>query len=203
MTETPWFKCYPSDFLNGVAELSPHEGFVYTIVIMRIYDEGGPIPDDPEKIARRCNMRLHKCKEAIDFLCAGDDAKLIRQDGYLSNTRAQTEITNSSLKRHQNARSANKRWEKQDEKPNKNNDTVIPLHAFGNAKPIPTRDQKLYREESSGFESATWRVKRGITEGAALRPTPFQLQKMVDEKLVTEEQAEKFGWKPPVSSGNG
>lgn len=68
MSGQPWFKCYPSDFLNGVSELSPNEIAVYTICLMRMYDEGGPITFDPERIARRCNMRPTSCRQALDSL---------------------------------------------------------------------------------------------------------------------------------------
>ena len=75
---SPYFKCYPSDFLNGVADLSPAEIAVYTIVLMLLYDEGGRIPYEPKKIARRCNMRLPVCDRAINVLV--QDGKLQLSD---------------------------------------------------------------------------------------------------------------------------
>lgn len=70
MNGVPWFKCFPADFLNGVADLAPNELAVYTICLMRMYDEGGDIPDDAERIAKRCNMRPTTCQKAIDALVA-------------------------------------------------------------------------------------------------------------------------------------
>ena len=56
-----YFRMFPSDFLHGTSDLNSHECTVYTKLIMRIYDKDGPIPYDPEGMARLCNMRLPQC----------------------------------------------------------------------------------------------------------------------------------------------
>lgn len=73
-----WFKCHPRSFLNGAAELTPNEGWVYTICLMRMCDSDGAIPDDPIRIARRCNMRRATCEKALDALCMA--GVLVRKD---------------------------------------------------------------------------------------------------------------------------
>lgn len=81
MSNPRWFKCYPSDFLNAVAGLTPNEIAVYTICVMRMWDEDGPIADDVARIARRCNMRPTSCERALTELAAVDN--LTRKNGYL------------------------------------------------------------------------------------------------------------------------
>ena len=43
MNGPPYFACYPADFLEGTARLTPEEGWTYTLILMMIYAEGGPI----------------------------------------------------------------------------------------------------------------------------------------------------------------
>ena len=83
MSRRPWFKCFPSDFLNGVSEMTPHELAVYTICLMRMYDEDGAIADEPARIARRCNMRLPTCIKSVDSLSGRGKLTII--DGTLIN----------------------------------------------------------------------------------------------------------------------
>jgi len=68
MSKVPWIKWYSGDFLNGIADLSPHEIALYTVILCRIYDEDRPIPHDIRKLARRCNMRLPQCERALQSL---------------------------------------------------------------------------------------------------------------------------------------
>lgn len=51
MTALPWFKCYPRDFREGLAGLTPEERGAYATVLMLIYERGEAIPDDDAWIA--------------------------------------------------------------------------------------------------------------------------------------------------------
>ena len=144
---SPFFKCYPSDFLNGVAELTPHALAVYTICMMRMYDEDGPIPDDPVKIARRCNMRLPACEKALEELDSA--AKITRVDGKIINPRVQQEVEKRremSVKQSRNARGTNTRTPNSEhdepEYDNKINGTPQPTASQTEATTEPTRSQK-------------------------------------------------------------
>lgn len=141
MSDQPWVRWYASDFLNGVADLSPNEIAVYTIVLCRIYDEDAPIANDPKRIARRCNMREPQCKKAIAVLI--EEGKLELVDGLLDNNRARKEREKrreTSLKQQGNA---HKRWHEGSEKANKINDGPMPPHPSGIANGMPIRSQKL------------------------------------------------------------
>lgn len=134
----PFFKCYPSDFLNGVAELTPNALAVYTICMMRMYDEDGPIPDDPVKIARRCNMRLSSCEKALDELSL--DGKLIRQNGVLCNNRVISVILTRQERSKNQALNASGKKSQGPENTSKNNDGDEPSHSQTKTNDKPTID---------------------------------------------------------------
>lgn len=171
VSKIPWFKCFPSDFLNGVSTLSPHEGWVYAIILMRIYDEDGPIPDKPEQIARRCNMRLYQCKKAIDTLV--DEGKLIRENGYLANDRANKVLVERHELAKKSSRAAAARWEKAKKKPNKINGTPMQAQCERNADAMPVRSQKpearSQKDINSDFEDWYQHYPRKVGRGQAER----------------------------------
>lgn len=161
MPKSPFFKCYPSDFLNGISDMSPNQITVYTVVIMRLYDEDGAIEDSPRKIARRCNMRLPACEKALNQLV--EDGKLVRSGGKLLHERVTEEIAKRHERNTKQTRNAHKRWHEGDENPNKNNDGTENRHSQTDAKPMPTRSQKLetrnQKEERGGAEAQAYVFK--------------------------------------------
>lgn len=141
MSGPPWFKCFPSDFLNGVLDLTPDELAVYTVCIMRMYDEGKPIPDDAERIARRVNMRMTTCKKVLNSLC--DAGKLTRRDGVLTNIRVEKENKSRQELSQKSATNARARWEKSPEKSTKTTPDPCNRNATAPEPHMPTRSQKL------------------------------------------------------------
>jgi len=59
MSMSPWFKCYPDQYLRGVEDLDDTELAFYTVLVMRMYDAGDAIYADAKTIARyrRSNIR--------------------------------------------------------------------------------------------------------------------------------------------------
>lgn len=140
MNAAPFFKCYPSDFLNGIADMGPNEIAVYTVVIMRLYDEGGKVLDDDQKIARRCNMRRPACRKAIDQLVS--DGKLQRNEQYLTHKRVTKEIQKRTEMSAKQSRNAQRREHEGSKRPNENNDDDQNWHSQKGAESKPSRDQK-------------------------------------------------------------
>ena len=126
MSASPWVKWYAGDFLNGVADMEPNQIAVYAIVLNRIYDNQGPIPDDVDKIARRCNMRPTTCKKVIETLV--ESGKLIRRDGVISNSRCEKEIESRSKLAQKSSENAQHRWSNRPEKASENNDDAMQEH---------------------------------------------------------------------------
>lgn len=92
MGKVKWFKFYPSDFMNGIANLEQIEVTAYIVVICAIYDQDGMAKRDDSVMARRCRMRKLVFTKAVDGLIA--KGKLSQLDGFLTNKRASEEIEN-------------------------------------------------------------------------------------------------------------
>ena len=135
----PYFRMFPSDFLHGTYDLTPYECTVLTKVIMLIYDKRAPIPNDPVRIARQCNMRLPQCREAINSLI--EMKKLILVEGKLFNERCEREIRNTLKKSSQGSYAAKIRWGKESKNTNENNDTVKLTQCRRNADAMQTQCQ--------------------------------------------------------------
>lgn len=94
MSHIPYFRFYPTDFMNGVRGLSPQEVGVYTMILCRIYEENGPVEYHSMRLATYCGMRQATFSKTVEKLV--DLGKLSLDDGMLSNTRAEAEISNRS-----------------------------------------------------------------------------------------------------------
>lgn len=173
MSDIPWVKFYAGDFLNGVADLSPHEISAYTIILMRIYDEDRAIPNDPQKIARRCNMRPTQCSKAIKSLIS--EGKLFLVDGCLDNNRAIKERESRhklSTKQAKNARSS---VQEVSEKPNENNESAEPRHSQNEAMAQPyqkpeARSQIDTVKATVSRDAEAWKVHENCCELVGVSP---------------------------------
>ena len=179
MSKTPWIKWYSGDFLNGVADLTPHEIALYTIILCRIYDEDGPVPHDTRKLARRCNMRLPQCEKALLSLL--ESGKLISDGSFIDNNRALNEREKRQETSVKQADNIAHRWQKDAKKPNKNNNGPIPRKKTADTKPIPTRSQKPEAREKKNIKKKNipkvkkvdlddmkiWARERGLTVSVA------------------------------------
>jgi uncharacterized protein YdaU (DUF1376 family) len=94
LSERPWYRRFPSDFIAGTIGLSLEEKGAYSMVLDLIYDRQGPIPDDPKWIAGVCGCSVRKWHVIRTKLLV--DGKLTDLGGTLSNKRAMKEIETSS-----------------------------------------------------------------------------------------------------------
>ena len=146
-----YFKCYPSDFLQGVLGLEPDQIAVYTVILMLIYDRGEPIADDSRSLSWRCRMDVRRFKNVVDSLV--EDGKLTRRDGLLSNLRAEKVISYRRDVAEMQSRNAKQRWTKS----NEINGPNMPTLSGGNAYQIP--DSSIVVSEVKETSSTT-RPKR-------------------------------------------
>jgi uncharacterized protein YdaU (DUF1376 family) len=68
MSVAPWFRCDPSKLIGALSGMAPDCGYVYTMILLRIYEVGGPIDDDDGVLARRTGLTLKRAAEAISWL---------------------------------------------------------------------------------------------------------------------------------------
>lgn len=90
MSANSYFKCYPSDFLNGVIGLSAQEIGVYAVLMMQQYDRRGGVPENVRALAARCMLRPTVAAGIVGRLI--EAGKLVLKDGLWSNPRAAREI---------------------------------------------------------------------------------------------------------------
>lgn len=111
----PWFKFYPADFMHGVRGLGPREVGIYTMLLCKIYEEGGPIEYHARRLSTYCGVPLKTFEIVMETLV--NLGKIQEVEGRLINARAEAEIASreADLKNASKAgkASAEKRQQKQ------------------------------------------------------------------------------------------
>ncbi|MDF2620224.1 MAG: hypothetical protein K0S00_2883 [Xanthobacteraceae bacterium] len=90
MSEKPWYRRYPSDFLHGTAGLPLEVKGAYSVVLDLIYDRRGPIPDNAHWIAGHCGCSVRKWNTIRATLI--DEGKIVAEGGFIINPRAMREV---------------------------------------------------------------------------------------------------------------
>lgn len=92
MSDT-WIKFFPSDWLSGTVGLTAMEKGVYITILALIYDRGGPIPNNPRVLARRCDTTPAAFRNALETLV--QEGKLIVSSDEISNKKAEKIIADA------------------------------------------------------------------------------------------------------------
>lgn len=144
MTDAPWVKFYPSDWLAGTSVLTASERGVYITLVALIYEHGGPIPYHEGRLARGCGLTKGSFARSVASLV--DQGKLEIVDGHLTNRRAVIELSEREKRSQKARRSAEARWHAPGEKTQQNQGSLCanasPEHCSGDAIQKPeARDQ--------------------------------------------------------------
>ena len=95
MSLGPWFKCYPSDFLQGMRDMEPVTQAFYVQLILRMYENADAIYADDRQIGRWCNSNARPWKKVREQLI--QQGRLVElSDGGLINPRALEEMVSQS-----------------------------------------------------------------------------------------------------------
>jgi hypothetical protein len=86
-----WFRCDPSKLIGALSGMAPDHGYVYTMVLLRIYEVGGPVDDDEHVLARRTGHTVKKVSEAIQWLVARDKIQRL-ENGLLDSRTTHEEL---------------------------------------------------------------------------------------------------------------
>lgn len=108
MKAAPYFRCFPSDFLSGVAGMTAEEIGVYAVIIMLIYDRGKAVPDDVGRLAWQCRLSRSRATAVVNRLI--DIGKIVRTEAGLMNPRAAEELERMAEISRKNAGAAETRW---------------------------------------------------------------------------------------------
>ena len=125
----PWFKCEHSKLLGALAGMSPAEGYVYVVVLLRIYEVGGPCRDSIGALANRTKYNKRVVLEALDSLFKAGKLERVGADGIMNPYAAEVLEGTKSLREKRSSagheggkRSAEKSQKKQRPKPSKSSD---------------------------------------------------------------------------------
>ena len=116
MSDFPWVRFFPSDWLAGTRGMSAVETGIYITLVATMYERGEPIPEDQARLARLCGASNSAFKKALDTLI--DEGKVTRVDGGLWNDRVEKEKVylseKSEVARRAGKMSAEKRKQNQE-----------------------------------------------------------------------------------------
>lgn len=146
MSDRPWYRRFPDNFIAGTVGLSLEEKGAYSLVLDLIYVRGGPVPDEPRYIAGVCNCSVRKWNAIRQRLI--DLGKIEVVDGYLMNRRAEKELETSAETSRERAESGAKGGEKSAENravASKNNAVAQAALKHSRASPLPYPDKKNAR----------------------------------------------------------
>jgi hypothetical protein len=92
MTVRPaWFRCDASRLLGALAGMGPDSGYLYTVILMRIYEVGGPILDDETMLSRRTGLNAKRVVSALAWLTAHGKVERL-SDGRLDSVTTHAEL---------------------------------------------------------------------------------------------------------------
>ena len=90
MSDGPWIKFYPSDWLVGTSGMSAAEIGVYITLISMMYEKGGAIVLNTVVLARRCGLPAPSFTKVLEHLI--EAGKMVVEGGGLINRRVQEEL---------------------------------------------------------------------------------------------------------------
>jgi uncharacterized protein YdaU (DUF1376 family) len=145
MSDGPWIKFYPSDWLLGTSGMSAAEIGVYVTLVSMMYEKGKPIILDSSVLARRCGLAVPAFSKILQRLIDGQ--KVRHEGGGLFNERVEKELHERLSARDRASASAKVKWEKEKEKQgDEDADAMRPLSTRA-ARQIPeVRKQSSERE---------------------------------------------------------
>lgn len=141
MSDMPWVRFFPSDWLAGTRGMSAAETGIYITLVSTMYERGEPVPEDHSRLARLCGAPVATFRRTLETLI--EEGKITRLDAGLWNKRVGEECNYRAEKSEAGVNAASARWNK---KTNKNNGakhaTALPPQSDRNASQKPdTRSQ--------------------------------------------------------------
>jgi uncharacterized protein YdaU (DUF1376 family) len=189
---------YPSDWLAGVAGMTPAQIGVYITVLMLIYDAGGPIFFDKRRLARRMCCPQNTFTTIIEDLIA--DGKVTLNDGFLSNARAEIELKKLGQKRLLASESAKTRWQ---EKPSKTTVADMPTHSERNANQSQSHNHSKKLKQKEDLEPGISEAVKVWNEMAKANDLPVCMKAVGKRAVQLQARLKEIGldgWKALVAS---
>lgn len=166
MSEGPWIRFFPSDWLAGTRGMTAAETGIYITLIAMMYERGEPIPNDIGRLARLCGTTTAALKSTMSVLM--DEGKIVLVDGGLWNARVGVETEIRRDKSTSAQKSAEMRWQKQQQNQHLSDANAVRPLCDGNANQKPeARGRDAIASLSREFHEVFWPaypLKRGKPE---------------------------------------
>jgi len=160
----PWFKCYPEKLLCALASLPHDAAHLYLIILLRIYEVGGPISDHYEALGHRTKMSVKRVAHAMDELILA--GKVIEVEGNKIDSPTTHEfLANRNEVLKNKKRGAEIRWAKA--KQNQPKSDASALHEQSYIDLDKERKKKIPKKKVSGGPLEILMVGGGLTEQTA------------------------------------
>lgn len=144
MSDLPWVRFFPSDWLAGTSGLPVAEIGVYITVVATMYERGTPIPEN-DTLRRRCGCTTGQFEKAISSLVG--QGKLLRVDGGLWNKRVDQEHGLRIKRAVQNKEAAEIMWRKKKQNQQPLDASAELTHSIRNASQISKKERYLTTSE--------------------------------------------------------
>lgn len=214
MSEGPWIRFFPSDWLAGTRGMTAAETGIYITLIAMMYERGEPIPNDTGRLARLCGTTTAALKSTLSVLC--NEGKISITDGGLWNDRVGVETEIRRDKSTSAQKSAETRWRKNKQKQHTTDASALPSQSGRNANQKPdTRGKNSdashpqQAREPSEFDQWYQHYPHKVQRGAAERAFSKARKLVSLEELIAglhryvRSKPEDRHWQNPATWLNG
>lgn len=146
MSKLPWFKCYPEKLLGALSVMDPDEGYLYVILLLRIYETNGGCADSVKVLAHRSNLSIARATKALDALL--ESGKIEKIGDVWANPAAVSELTSRRERIIGAKNSADARWKKDKQKQQIGNTNALRSRCDDYAIKIKIEDKKERKKDS-------------------------------------------------------
>lgn len=155
MSEMPWVRFFPSDWLGGTRGMGAAETGIYITLVATMYERCEPIPEDHKRLSRLCGASNSAFKRALEDLVS--EGKILRVEGGLWNERVGKENVYRSEKSDVGFQAAEARWKGKRSKNNTTGDAnAMQSQCVGNAnqKPEPKEKDKSFSPRATALKKS-------------------------------------------------
>lgn len=170
-----WFPCNPAKLLGALGGMKANEGYVYVVVLLRIYEVGGPCLDTLDALAVRTRLNRRIVSDTLDSLFRA--GRLVRKDGGIHNPVAEVTLASSRALRAERQRAGSEGGKKSVQK-RKENQSPEASKASDLLEQNPTPLQ--LQEQDSLFPSGNKRAAKPLKPAKVLTPLEIARKELFD-----------------------
>lgn len=154
----PYIPFYTSDFLGGTSGMTAATRGVYITLLCLMYEAEAPLGQSWGSLARRCGASNSGFKKAVEDLV--DEGKLSVGDDGIWSEKVEPHLSYRHEKRRKARKSAKVRWEKTQQKQQKNDANALRTECY--PEPEPDKERHLSVSQEKPSEKPKPKVRRAV-----------------------------------------